>query len=70
MPAKKKRKGHGMPKGFVSKKQMRLFFVRPDLRKYAKKEAHKAGMHSSITKRLGYSPAYRKLPTRKGVRKR
>jgi hypothetical protein len=67
----KKRKGHGMPKGFVSKAQMRFFFANPKLRtKYAKKEAHKAGMHSSITKKMGYSPAFRKLPARKGVRKR
>lgn len=56
----------GMPHGFVSKKQMRLFFARPQLRKYAHKEAHKAGLRSSITKRLGFSPAYRRLPLRKG----
>lgn len=66
MPGKKK---HGMPHGFVSKKQMRLFFARPELRKWARKEAHKAGMHSSITKRLGYSPAYRKLPKYKHGRR-
>ena len=67
MPVKrkgKKRGGH-MPHGFVSKAQMRLFFARPELRKYAHKEAHKAGMHSAITKKLGYSPAYKKLPRRK-----
>jgi hypothetical protein len=55
-----------MPHGFVSKKQMRYFFAHPDLKaKYAHKEAHKAGMHSSITKTLGFSPAYRALPLRK-----
>jgi hypothetical protein len=69
--ARGRRKVHGMPRGFVSKKQMRYFFANPKLRtKYARKEAHKAGMHSSITKRLGFSPAYRRLPLRKGLRKR
>lgn len=69
--ARKKRKGRGMPKGFVSKAQMRYFFANPKLRaKFAKKEAHKAGMHSSIRKRLGFSPAYRALPRRKGAKKR
>lgn len=67
MPGRRK---HGMPKGFVSRAQARYFFANPRLRKYARKEAHKAGMHSSITKRLGYSPAYRRLPARKGVRRR
>lgn len=70
MARKKKRKG-SMPRGFVSKAQMRYFFANPKLRaKYAKKEAHKAGMHSAIRKTLGYSPAYRALPRRKGVKKR
>ena len=59
-----------MPKGFVSRAQMRYFFANPKLRKYARKEAHKAGMHSAVTKRLGYSPAYRRLPARKHLRKR
>lgn len=60
-----------MPHGFVSKAQMRYFFANPKLRKkYAHKEAHKAGMRSSIRKRLGYSPAYRALPRRKGAKKR
>ena len=49
-----------MPHGFVSKAQMRMFFASPKLRKYAHKEAHKAGMHSAVTKRLGYSPAWRR----------
>jgi hypothetical protein len=66
-----------MPFGFVSKKQARYFFANPKLRvKYAHREAHKAGMHSAITKTLGYSPAYRRLPiykrgpTAKGQAKR
>lgn len=63
------RKKHGT-KPFASKAQARLFFADPKLRKWAKKKAHKTGMHSSVTKRLGYSPAYRKLPKRKGVKKR
>lgn len=64
-----------MPHGFVSKKQMRYFFANPKLRvKYAHKEAHKAGMHSSVTKAVGYSAAYHRLPlykhgpTRKAIR--
>lgn len=62
-PKRKKRGAHHMPHGFVSKKQMRYFFAHPDLRaKYAHKEAHKAGMYSAVTKRLGYSPRYRALP--------
>jgi hypothetical protein len=74
---KKKRKGHGMPYGFVSQKQMRYFFANPKLRaKYAHKEAHKAGMYSAVTKVLGHSPAYHRLPvykhgpTAKGTAKR
>lgn len=59
-----------MPHGFVSKAQVRYFFSNPKLRKYAHKEAHKAGMHSSVTKRLGFSPAYRRLPARKHLRKK
>ena len=68
----RKKKRHGsMPHGFVSKKQARFFFANPNLKaKFAHKEAHKAGMHSAITKTLGYSPAYRALPLRKRVRKR
>lgn len=52
----------GMPHGFVSKAQMRYFFANPALRRYAKREAHKAGMHSEITKAIGHSPAYDRLP--------
>lgn len=62
------RRGRHRP--FASKAQARLFFANPRLRRYAKDKAHATGMHSSITKRLGYSPAYRKLPARKGLRKR
>ena len=52
-----------MPRGFVSKAQMHYFFVNPELRaKFAHKEAHKAGMYSSITKALGRSPRYAALP--------
>lgn len=48
---------------------MRYFFANPRLRaRYARKEAHKAGMHSSITKALGYSPRYRALPRHKHTR--
>lgn len=60
----KKKKKHGT-KPFASKAQARLFFANPRLRKYAKKKAHKTGMHSEITKRVGYSPAFRKLPRKK-----
>lgn len=52
-------------KPFKSKAQARLFFANPRLRKYAKDKAHATGMHSAITKKLGYSPAYKKLPRRK-----
>lgn len=38
---KKKRKGRGLPHGFESQAQWRLFFAVPRLRKYARKEAHK-----------------------------
>lgn len=65
MPRKRKgkRKHHGMPKGFVSKKQWRYFFVNPRLRRYARKEAHKTPGGPVIR--------YRRLPLRKtapGVR--
>ena len=36
------------------------------LRRYAKKKAHATGGHSSVTKALGFSHAYRRLPPRKG----
>lgn len=59
-----------MTKAFASKAQARLFFANPKLRKYAKKKAHKTGMHSAITKRLGKSPAYARLPARKSAKKK
>jgi hypothetical protein len=62
--ARKKRRG-GLPHGFVSKAQWRFFFANKRLRKYAHKEAHKAQAYGG-----GPKVAYRKLPRRKGVRKR
>lgn len=53
-------------KAFASRAQARYFWANPRLRKYARKKAHATGMHSAITKRVGYSPAYRALPARKG----
>lgn len=53
-----KRKGHGLPHGFVSKKQWRYFFVNPRLRaRYAHKEAHKTPGGPIVR--------YRRLPLRK-----
>ena len=61
--AKKGTKKLRLPHGFKSKAQMRYFFANPKLKKkWARKIAHRGGMHSAVTKRLGYSPAYRKLP--------
>lgn len=60
-----RRRRGGMPKGFVSKAQWRYFFANPRLRKWAKKEAHKAQARGG-----GKKVAYRKLPRRKGARKR
>jgi hypothetical protein len=57
----------GKHKPFKSKAQARLFFANPKLRRYAKDKAHATGMHSAITKKLGYSPAYKKLPRRKNA---
>jgi hypothetical protein len=51
---------------FKSQAQWRLFFANPRLRKWAIGKAHATGGHSEITKVLGYSPAYRRLPKRKG----
>lgn len=59
-----------MAKAFKSKAQARLFFANPKLRRYAKSKAHATGMHSKITKRLGKSPAYAKLPARKSVKRK
>lgn len=55
-----------MATAFKSKAQARFFFANPKLRKYAKRKAHATGMHSAVTKKLGFSPAYRRLPARKG----
>lgn len=49
-------------KGFASKKQWRYFFVNPKLRRYAKKKARETAGPPKIR--------YRRLPLRKGVRKR
>jgi hypothetical protein len=62
MPGKKR---GGLPKGFVSKAQWRFFFSSPRLRRFAKKEAHKAQAAGG-----GKKVAFRKLPRRKGARKR
>jgi hypothetical protein len=53
------RKGHGMPKGFVSKAQWRFFFASkdPKMRALAHKEAHKTPG--------GPKARYRRLPERK-----
>lgn len=62
--AGKRKGGHGLPTGFVSKAQWRYFFANPKLRaKYAHKEAHK--VEATRGKVIGF----RSLPARKGVRK-
>lgn len=48
--------------GFKSKAQWRFFFANPKLRKYARKKAHKTAG--------GKGTRFRRLPARKGVRKR
>jgi hypothetical protein len=61
--ARGKRRGGGMPRGFVSKAQWRYFFANKKLRlKYAHKEAHKTPGGPVVR--------YRRLPDRKGVRKK
>lgn len=65
MAKRKTKKGsgkrkHGMPHGFVSKKQWRYFFVNPKLRaRYAHKEAHKTPGGPVVR--------YRRLPLRKSA---
>ena len=54
----------GMPHGFRSRAQWRMFFANPRLRRYAKKEAHK------VIAERGKITGFRSLPVRKGVRKR
>lgn len=55
MPGRK----HGLPRGFVSKKQWRYFFASPKLRTLAHKEAHKTPGGPVVR--------YRRLPTRKSA---
>jgi hypothetical protein len=56
-----------MPRGFVSKAQMHYFFANPELRrKFAHKEAHKAGMFSEIYPKARYHALPRHV--RRGVR--
>lgn len=52
-------------KGFHSKKQWALFFSRPDLKRHARKIAHRTQRNGG-----GKIVAYRRLPRRKGARKR
>jgi len=59
-----RQKRGGMPGGFKSKAQWRMFFANPKLRKYAKKEARK------VIARAGKVTGFRSLPARKGVRRR
>jgi hypothetical protein len=58
----KKKGGHGMPHGFVSKAQWRMFFARgktnPKFAKLAHKEAHKTPGGPKVR--------FRRLPARKG----
>jgi hypothetical protein len=60
-----RRKGRGMPKGFVSRAQWRYFFAKgrkdPKFRALAHKEAHKTPGGPKVR--------YRRLPRRKGARK-
>lgn len=55
----RKRHGH---RGFASKAQWRYFFANPKLRRYARKKAHATAGPPKIR--------YRRLPPRKGVRRR
>lgn len=54
-----KRKHH---KGFASKKQWRLFFANPRLRRYARRKAHETPGGPVVR--------YRRLPTRTSTRRR
>ncbi len=61
--AGKRKRGGGMPNGFVSKAQWRYFFANKKLRlKYAHKEAHKTPGGPVVR--------YRRLPMRVGVRRK
>ena len=59
MPGRKK---HGLPRGFVSRAQWRLFFANKRLRRYAHKEAHKTPGGPVVR--------YRRLPARLHAKKR
>jgi len=61
MPGKR-RGGHAMPGGFVSKAQWRYFYATPKLRGLAHKEAHK------VEARAGKKTGFHSLPPRKGIR--
>lgn len=52
----------GKTKGFKSKAQWRFFFANPRLRRYARRKAHAT--------KGGPKVRYRRLPARKGVRRR
>jgi hypothetical protein len=58
----RRRRGGGLPHGFVSKAQWRFFWANARLRRFARKEAHKTPG--------GPVARSRRLPLRKGVRKR
>lgn len=49
-------------RGFQSRAQWRFFFASPKLRRYARKDAHETAGGPVVR--------YRRLPARKGVRKR
>jgi len=59
MPGRRSHAGHT---GFKSKAQWRYFFANPRLRRYAHQKAHAT--------KGGPIVRYRRLPTRKGVRRR
>lgn len=60
-----KHKGHGLPRGAVSKAQWRFLFANPRTKTIARKEAHKAEASGG-----GPKVAYHRLPPRKGFRRR
>lgn len=55
-------KGGRRTTGFKSKAQWRYFFASPKLRRYARKKAHATAGGPKIR--------FRRLPARKGIRKR
>jgi len=58
----RRKRSSGRSKGFKSKAQWRYFFANPRLRRYARKKAH-ATAGGPVTR-------YRRLPKRKGPRRR